>query len=43
MELVYLWIRIVAVIIAWEVWKWIAWEIIDKWINYQVKQHSKKK
>jgi hypothetical protein len=42
-EIVTIWLKIIGIIIAWEVWKYIAWKLINWWVSRQVKQYERGK
>ena len=40
MEIVTIWLKIIGIIIAWEVWKFIGWELVNWWVAKQTEQHE---
>ncbi len=39
-EILNIWIKIIGIVILWEVWKYFAWEAINWWIDKQIDKHS---
>ncbi len=35
-----IWIKIVAIIVIWAVWKYLAWEFINWWVEKQVNRRK---
>ena len=35
-----IWIKIVAIIVIWEAWKYFAWELINWWVDRQVNRRK---
>jgi hypothetical protein len=31
--IIYIWVKIVAIILMWEAWKFIGWELINWWMD----------
>jgi hypothetical protein len=38
--IIYIWVKIVAIIVLWEVWKYLAWELINWWVEKQVNKRK---
>jgi len=39
--IIYIWVKIVAIILMWEAWKYLAWEFINWWMEREIKQHER--
>ena len=42
-EIVIIWLRIIAVIVLWEVWKYFAWKLLNWWLEGHVRKHKNSK
>ena len=46
-EILTIWLKIIGIIILWEVWKYIGWEFVNWWVERQVRkqvrEHEKSK
>ena len=40
MEIVTIWLKIIGIIIAWEIWKYLGWELACWFVERQVKKHE---
>ena len=39
-EIINIWLKIIGIIILWEVWKHFAWEFINWWVDRQVNKRK---
>jgi hypothetical protein len=42
-EIVTIWLKIIGIIALWEAWKYVAWELINKWVDYKIREHERGK
>ena len=46
-EILTIWLKIIGIIILWEAWKYIGWELVNWWVERQVRkqvrEHEKSK
>ena len=42
-EIVTIWLKIIGIIIAWELWKFIGWEIANWWVSKQADKYERGK
>lgn len=40
-EIVTIWLKIIGIIILWEVWKYLGWMFVNWWVERQVEKHEK--
>ena len=38
-----IWLKIIGIIIVWEVWKYFAWQMINWWVDRHVKRYENRK
>lgn len=43
MEILGIWLKIIGIIVAWEIWKWIWWEFTNWWVIKQTEQYERGK
>ena len=43
MEIVTIWFKIIGIIILWEVWKYLGWELVNWWVTKQTEQYERDK
>jgi len=39
-EIINIWLKIIGIIIVWEVWKHFAWRLIDWWVARHIKKYE---
>lgn len=40
-EILTIWFKIIGIIALWEAWKYIGWELVNWWIEREIKQHER--
>lgn len=40
MEIITIWLKILAIIVIWEVWKYLGWELVNWWVVKQAEKHE---
>lgn len=42
-EIVTIWLKIIGIIIVWEVWKYFGWMFVNWWVERQVEKYEKQR
>jgi len=42
-EIMTIWIKIIGIIVAWEIWKYLGWELVNWWVTKQAERYERDK
>jgi hypothetical protein len=42
-EIITIWLKIIGIIVLWEAWKYVGWELVNWWVTWHIKKHEQNK